>query len=101
MRPHQILASELRNLGLTEMADEADQGTYHDFLSPFPMPELRLVRDLATIATKYPEKATEIMAIRRRVIDGEFDATTEESEEWAESQDGQDTFNKLIGRKKE
>jgi hypothetical protein len=41
------------------------------------------------------------MAIRRRVIDGEFDSTAEESAEWAESQDGQDAFRQLMKGKKE
>jgi hypothetical protein len=36
------------------------------------------------------------MALRRRVINGDFDASKEESDEWAESPEGQDTFKKLI-----
>jgi hypothetical protein len=34
--------------------------------------------------------------IRQRVIDGEFDATSEEGDEWAQSPDGQETFRKLL-----
>jgi hypothetical protein len=96
MKTYQVLAAELAMLGLTEMAEEAEKGTYHDYLSPFPTPELRLVRDLAVVATKFPEKATEIMALRRRVIDGDFDASKEESDEWAKSPEGQETFSKLL-----
>ena len=65
------------------MAKQAEADQYHDFLSAFPFPELRLVRDLAVEATKYDDdhsaERTAIMALRKRVIDGEFDATQAES----------------------
>jgi hypothetical protein len=96
MKTYQLLAAELKGLGLDEMAAEAEKGMYHDYLSPHPTPAINLVRDLAVISTRYPEKATEIMALRRRVINGDFDASKEESDEWAESPEGQDTFKKLI-----
>jgi hypothetical protein len=97
-----VLAKELRNLGLEEMATEAERGEYHDFLSPFPFPEMRLVRNLASEATKYPDEAkqAEIMALRRRVMDGEFDASTEESDQWASSPEGQETLSSLIPKGK-
>lgn len=92
------LAAELRTLGLEEMAASAEKGEYHDFLSPFPFPELKLTKDLSTAATKFEdeEKQAEIMAFRRRVIDGEFDASPSESDDWAESPEGLETFQKLM-----
>lgn len=93
------LAAELRKLGLDSMADEAAKGMYHDFLSPYPLPEMRLVRDLMLEHTKYGDdeaKRVAIMALRRRVADGEFDASKEESDEWAASPEGQETFRKLV-----
>jgi hypothetical protein len=39
------------------------------------------------------------MRLRRRVIDGEFDASGEEGDEWAASPEGQETFRKLVDKK--
>jgi hypothetical protein len=36
--------------------------------------------------------------LRQRVINGDFDASSEESEAWAESEEGQDTFRRLINK---
>ena len=100
LKPHEILAKELEELGLHELAAGVDKGLYHDFLSPFPNPTMRMVRDLAVKATRYPNKSTAIMAIRRRVIDGEFDATKEESDQWAASPEGQATIRSIVVKDK-
>lgn len=96
MHTKNLLADALRDVGLTEMADRAATGFYHDYLSPLATPELQLVHDLHQAALKRPDTAQSILALRRRVIDGEFDASTEESDAWAASEDGQDTFRRLI-----
>jgi hypothetical protein len=87
-----LLATELEKIGLTQMAERARQGYYHDFLSPLAMPELQLATDLAEAGTP------EAMALRRRVINGDFDASKEESDAWAESPEGQAAFD-LLTRK--
>ena len=84
------LAKALRKIGLTEMADKAATGYYHDFLSPLDFPEMQLVNDLMKVGT------SEAMALRRRVMDGEFDASAKEGDDWAKSPEGQDAFSKLI-----
>lgn len=84
------LAAALRAIGLNEMADKAATGYYHDFLSPIELPEIQLINDLGIAGTP------EAMALRLRVINGDFDASKEESDEWAASEDGQIAFNKLI-----
>ena len=76
------LAGELRKIGLNAMAEKAASGWYHDFLSPLPFPELQLASDLEHIGTP------EARALLMRHLDGEFDATVEEGEEWAASEDG-------------
>lgn len=88
-----ILADELRKIGLTEMADRAAQGYYHDFLSPLDFPEITLASDLAKVGTP------EALALRLRHIDGEFDASFEESEEWAASPEGQAVFKELMNKR--
>jgi hypothetical protein len=91
------LASELRKLGLEDLAQSAEKDEYHDFLSPYPLPEMKLVKDLAVEATKWrdEEKIASIMALRQRVINGDFDASTAESEAWAASPEGQEAFRLL------
>lgn len=93
------LAEALRAIGLTEMAERAATGYYHDFLSPLDLPEMALVTALGASATQHPDKAEAIEALRRRVINGEFDASQEESEEWASSADGQAAFRSLINKR--
>lgn len=90
-----LLADELMNLGLMYMSLKARDGYYHDYLSPLATPELQLIEDLMTSARATSWKADAILALRRRVINGDFDATTEESDEWAASPEGQETFRRL------
>lgn len=90
MHTKDFLAEELIKAGLPEMADKARAGYYHDFLSPLDFPEMQLAADLAAVGTPAA------LAVRQRVIDGDFDATAEESEEWARSADGQAAFNRLL-----
>lgn len=89
MHTKDILADELRKAGLPEMADKAATGYYHDFLSPLAMPDFQLAEDLAAVGTPAA------LALYERHINGEFDATLKESEDWARSAEGQDALSKL------
>lgn len=92
------LAKALREAGLEEMADKAATGYYHDFLSPLATPEIQLVADLRELASRpaTPRNSRPLLrAMAQRVIAGEFDATREESEEWAKSPEGQETFRQF------
>jgi len=93
MHTKDILAQELTKIGLTEMAAKAADGYYHDFLSPLATPCLQLAADLLAVGTPAA------LALRARHINGEFDATNEESEAWAASPDGQATFAALVGKR--
>lgn len=90
------LAAELENAGLPDIAERARQGIYHDYLSPLDFPELALAAELAK-AAKRGNKAAE--ALRQRHLNGEFDASAEESDEWAASPEGQETFRALFGKR--
>ncbi len=83
MHTKDFLAGELRKVGLNDMADKAATGYYHDYLSPLAAPELQLLADLHAVGTP---AANELAA---RHMNGEFDASIEESEEWARSPEGQ------------
>jgi hypothetical protein len=90
MHTKDILAKALREAGLEEMAKRAEEAYYHDFLSPLDFPEMRLAADLAAIGTPAA------MALRERHMNGEFDASKEESDEWAKSAEGQEVFGRLV-----
>lgn len=87
------LAAALHAAGLADMAARAEQGHYNEFFGPLDTPELTLAAELAQIGTEAAR------AVRARLIDGEFDAGTEESEEWARSPEGQDAMGRLVRRK--
>ena len=96
------LAAALRDVGLAKMADKAATGYYHDYLSPLDLPEIQLMHDLALAASDAAGKADgatrfrEIVALRDRAMNGDFDASAEESDEWAKSPEGQDAMRLLI-----
>ncbi|SRR6266705_5389891 len=81
-----------------DMISRAIDGYYHDYLSPLTFPEMQLVTDLRKLAaepTTGPKARAALEAMAQRVIDGDFDATREESDEWARSPEGQETFRQL------
>lgn len=89
------LSAALFEAGLDDMAAKAAAGWYDDYLSPLVTPTTQLVTDLRNAG------GAAAMALAQRVIDGDFDATREEAEAWAASQEGQETLGKLMkpGRK--
>lgn len=92
MHTKDLLAQELRDAGLDEMAKKASEGYYHDFLSPLDMPDMQLELDLVDAATSGNKLANEI---RMKHHNGDFDASIEESDEWAESAEGQAAIGSL------
>lgn len=94
------LANALEKVGLSGMAAKAAEGWYHDYLSPLDAPCVTLVGDLAVAASKEegPVLRGQITALRSRVMQGDFDASTEESDDWSKSPEGQETFGKLLRR---
>lgn len=92
MHTKDILAAELTKADLPEMAAKASTGYYHDFLSPLATPCLQLAEDLKQAGTPAA------LALRARHLNGEFDASMEESQEWANSAAGHDAFNSLVRR---
>jgi hypothetical protein len=94
-----VLAAALRGAGLDAMADKAASGYYHDFLSPLDMPCQQLAYDLDgfTKSATWP-RAAEATALLARHLAGEFDATKAESDAWAASPEGRQTFAMLIKR---
>ena len=100
MHTKDLLADELMKLGLMDMSLKARGGYYHDFLSPLDLPETQLVNDLGDMMRARSDIAPKIYELRKRVINGDFDASAEESDEWARSEEGQEAFRSLIRDKK-
>lgn len=91
------LAQVLEGVGLDAMAIKARADQYHDFLSDDALCSLTLERELrqARDMTKDPILAKQIEAIRQKHLNGDFDASKEESDEWAASPEGQQVFDML------
>jgi len=98
----EYLGRTLDSVGLHDMARRARLGHFDDYFCPDEVDDganiNRLVNELKgqeavqfTVARQ--QKIHEIILL---AMDGEFDGTTEESEAWAKSQDGQETFRMLI-----
>jgi hypothetical protein len=80
------------------MIQRAVDGYYHDYLSPLAMPEIQLVSDLRELAAApaTPRDSRPLLReMSQRVVDGEFDASREESDAWAASPEGRETFRQL------
>lgn len=81
-----------------DMIRRAIDGYYHDFLSPLDFPEIQLVSDLRELASRpaTPRNSRPLLrAMADQVIAGDFDATKAESDEWARSPEGRETFRQL------
>lgn len=65
------------------------QAYYDDYCSPLAMPIAQLVADC---------RVAGLNDIAERAINGDFDATEEESDAWAASEEGQATFSELLGQ---
>jgi hypothetical protein len=86
-----------------EMIQRARDGYYHDFLSELVFPEIQLVADLRGLASApgTPHASRPLLkAMAQRVIDGEFDASKAESDEWAGSPEGQAVMAELLKGKR-
>lgn len=95
----QRLADALRAAGILTLAERAEKDEFHDYLSPHATPTIILANELVGIindTTHEQHTRTAAHNIRVRVINGEFDATEEESNEWAASAEGQATFDRLV-----
>lgn len=96
MRTRDKLAAELRKVGLKAgianakkyetFAKRAETGEFDDFADTYDCPITQLHNELV---------AAGLTQFAKRVRDGEFDATKEESDEWAASPEGQAAIAQL------
>ena len=100
-RTSEKLAQVLHAVALFDLEKLARADMFHDFLSPYDLPELELERHLRKARDACPDKerAARIEQVRQRHMAGEFDASLEESDAWAASEDGQEAYRELTRRK--
>lgn len=84
-----ILADALMKAGLGDMSLRARSGYYHDYLSPLATPCVQLATDLKAVGTPAA------LALLSRHLNGDFDATLAESEDWINSADGKEALSQL------
>lgn len=94
MHTKDVLAAELHKAGLHDMAMRAGQGYYHDFMSPLATPCLQLAADLAAVGTPAA------LALRERHLNGEFDASKEEGDEWFQREGKHHLMSDILDRKR-
>lgn len=95
MHTKDFLAQELRKAGLNEMAVRAEAGYYHDYLSPLDTLCIQLAEDLKSASVGNNPEALKLLA---RHLNGEFDASNEEGDEWVDSPEGKAAFAELLRR---
>lgn len=88
------LSDALHAAGLQDMAIKAASGYYDDFESPLATPCLQLAADLAAAGTPAA------LALRARHMNGEFDATKEESEAWWKREGKHLLYSDILDRKR-
>jgi hypothetical protein len=84
-----------------DMIERARNGHYHDYMSPLDFPETQLVADLRELAARpgTPRNSRPMLRdLAKAVINGEHDASREESEAWARSAEGQETMAAVTGQ---
>lgn len=99
----EFLGRCLDELPVGNMADRARKGHFSDFSCPEEIADgletTRLVNELADWASKRVianVQRKRILVLREAVMQGEFDDTKDESDRWAASKAGQDTFRHLV-----
>jgi len=112
----EYLGRVLADIGLPALAERARLGHFDDFHAPAEVADgfelVRLVVELRREAQNVADplghpfltdtitlRRERIAAVENAVRRGEFDATRAESDRWAASKDGQDTFAELLQKK--
>lgn len=88
-----VLAADLRDAGLEDLAVRAETGEWNDYFGQYTFPQICLVGVLR-------EQVKLANVVRQRLISnvmaGKYDGTRAESAEWAASPEGADVFTELL-----
>lgn len=96
-----LLAKDLRDLGLEELAVRAEASEWNDYFGPHAMPQHMLIGELMAAAARTTDfdLRAKINAMVKATMTGTYDGTKVESDAWAESPEGQAIFAELMGGK--
>ena len=88
----EILAADLREAGLEHLAVRAEASEWNDYFGESAMPQHALIAVL-----KAEIKIANVARKRliENIVDGKYDGTKEESDEWAASPEGRQAFSEL------
>jgi hypothetical protein len=89
-----ILAADFRAAGLEHLAARAERGEWNDYFGSHTMPQYALIATLRAEVKLANPVRKQLIA---QVVDGKYDGTIAESEEWAASPEGQSVFGSLLG----
>lgn len=89
----QLLADDLRAAGAADLAERALTNEWSDYDGPHTFPQMHLIETLRG----YPIMANvNRKALIENVKAGKYDASKEEADGWAASEEGQATFRALL-----
>lgn len=94
----ETLFKALHEVGLYQLAAAAREGEYNEFFGERATPMVDLVADLkqAHTASSDPTRQAQIVTLLQRAMNGDFDATRAEYEEWRDSPEAQVILRELI-----
>jgi hypothetical protein len=94
------LSKALELAGLPQLAGRAGAGEWNDFFGEHDLPQHHLIYTLDKAAERTTDRRTSraIVLLKQAVMDGVFDGTKEESDEWGRSPEGQQAIADANGR---
>lgn len=90
-----LLYDDLKDAGLMTIALRAAQEYYHDMFSALTDPMGTLYEDVRRTAMNGEGDREKAAVILNNIMEGKYDATNAESDEWAASAEGQAAFKSL------
>lgn len=91
-----VLYDALLKLGFTDLAQRAVNSEWNDYFGKGAMNIHHLISTLRDRKHDFPSKSAAIDEVIGRAMDGDFDATSAEADEWAASDEGRETIGALL-----
>jgi len=88
-----ILYEDLIEAGLPHLAYRAARGEWNDFFGIHTLPQMAL---MGTLRAEVKIASVVRKRLIDNVIEGKYDGTKEESDEWGASEEGQEIFRQLM-----
>lgn len=91
----QVLHDDLLAAGLPQLAARAALGEWNDYFGTHDLPQMDLLEELRGASKTYAADLASVNQVISRLIDGRYDGTKAESEEWQASPEGVGTFQMI------